>query len=82
MFVTKDGVTIALDSIATVGVGGGSVGYWISFHLKDIAGFNETKDPFNTKRTVHEMRFHYGADNAARDAAYQNFVNKFSITLD
>lgn len=82
MFITKDGITIALDSIATVGVGGGSGGYWISFHLKDSAGFNETKDPFNTKRTVNEIRFHYEQDKAKRNEAYRVFVSKFSITLD
>lgn len=92
MFITKDDVTIALDTIATVGLGsmegnrasGGepTVIYWISFYLKDTAGFLEKKDPYNTNRTSKEVRFHYGVDKVARDTAYQNFVNKFSTTLE
>lgn len=93
MFITRDGVTIALDTIARFRYGydpevymDGQHEYYIAFELKTNVGVSKTS---NHQAHDHSYQitqpnteyFRYGADKDERDLAYRLLVEKFSLEL-
>lgn len=93
MFITRDGVTIALDTIASFRYGynpevymDGQHEYYIAFELKPNIGMSKTSNyqahdhSYEITRPNTEY-FRYGADKDARDLAYKLLLERYSLEL-